>query len=119
MFTTKKEVIFQMNDNVKKIHEASMQILNKTGMKFYHPDALEILKNHGIKVDGNVAYFTEDQIMEWVRKAPSTAPFTLLIPDLICRSAETGAITDRAAAQLLLWTRMDRPGLPCFRISSN
>ena len=74
MFTTKKEVIFQMNDNVKKIHEASMQILNKTGMKFYHPDALEILKNHGIKVDGNVAYFTEDQIMEWVRKAPSTAP---------------------------------------------
>lgn len=44
-----------MNDNVKKIHEASMRILNKTGMKFYHPDALEILKNHGIKVDGNVA----------------------------------------------------------------
>ena len=40
MFTTKKEVIFQMNDNVKKIHEASMRILNKTGMKFYHPDAL-------------------------------------------------------------------------------
>ena len=63
-----------MNDNVKKIHEASKQILNKTGMTFYHPDALEILKNHGIKVDGNVAYFTEDQIMEWVRKAPSTAP---------------------------------------------
>ena len=63
-----------MNDNVKKIHEASMQILNKTGMKFYHPDALEILKKHGIKADGNVAYFTEEQIMEWVRKAPSTAP---------------------------------------------
>ena len=115
MFTTKKEVIFQMNDNVKKIHEASMQILNKTGMKFYHPDALEILKNHGIKVDGNVAYFTEDQIMEWVRKAPSTAP--LYASD--SRFAETGAITDRAAAPLLLWTRMDRPGLPCFRISSN
>lgn len=63
-----------MNDNVKKIHEASMKILQKTGMKFYHPDAVQILESHGIKVDGNVAYFTESQIMEWVKKAPSIAP---------------------------------------------
>ena len=57
------------------IHEASMKILAKTGMKFHHPEAVEILKNHGIKVENNVAYFTEDQLMYWVRKAPSR--FTL------------------------------------------
>lgn len=44
-----------MNDNVKKIHEASMMILQKTGMKFCHPDAVQILKNHGIRTDGDVA----------------------------------------------------------------
>lgn len=63
-----------MNDNVKKIHEASMNILQKTGMKFYHPDAVRILKSHGIKMDENVAHFTEAQIMEWVKKAPAKAP---------------------------------------------
>ena len=63
-----------MNDNVKKIHEASMMILQKTGMKFCHPDAVQILKNHGIRTDGDVAYFTEKQIMDWVKKAPSVAP---------------------------------------------
>ena len=57
------------------IHEASMKILARTGMKFHHPEAVEILKNHGIKVENNVAYFTEDQLMYWVRKAPSR--FTL------------------------------------------
>ena len=56
-----------MNDNVKKIHEASMMILQKTGMKFCHPDAVQILKNHGIRTDGDVAYFTEEQIMDWVK----------------------------------------------------
>ena len=48
------------------IHEASMKILARTGMKFHHPEAVEILKNHGIKVENNVAYFTEDQLMYWV-----------------------------------------------------
>lgn len=59
--------------NVKGIHEASMKILETTGMKFYHPDAIQILRENGIRVQGNVAYFTEAQIMDWVKKAPPTA----------------------------------------------
>lgn len=59
------------NENLIKIHEASMRILNKTGVKFHHPDAVEILKANGVRMEGNVAYFTEDEIMGWIKKAPS------------------------------------------------
>ena len=42
-------------------------------MKFLHPDAVKVLEEHGIRMEGNIAHFTEDQIMEWVGKAPATA----------------------------------------------
>jgi trimethylamine--corrinoid protein Co-methyltransferase len=60
-----------MLENVKKIHEMSMKIMEKTGMLFHHEDAVKILKENGIRMEGNVAYFTEEQLMYWVHKAPS------------------------------------------------
>lgn len=64
-----------MKERLQKIHEASMRILERTGMKYHNPKAIEIMKAHGIRVEDNIAYFTEDQLMYWVRKAPSS--FTL------------------------------------------
>ncbi len=64
-----------MTERLQKIHEAAMRMLETTGMKYHNPKAIEILKAHDIRVEGNVAYFTEDQLMYWVRKAPSC--FTL------------------------------------------
>lgn len=61
-----------MSIDVKKIHEASMKILEKTGVKFHHPDAVKVLKDHGIRMEGNVAHFTEEQIMKYVKLAPSS-----------------------------------------------
>ena len=60
-----------MLENVKKIHDASMKILSETGMKFHHPDAQKILRDHGIRMDGNRAFFTEEQVMKYVKMAPS------------------------------------------------
>lgn len=60
-----------MLENVKKIHEASMKILSETGMNFLHPDAQKILKNHGVRMEGSRAYFTEEQIMKYVKMAPA------------------------------------------------
>ena len=57
---------------LQEIHDKSMQILETVGMRFLHPEARRILKEHGIRVEGEIAYFTEDQLMYWVRKAPST-----------------------------------------------
>ncbi|SMD11810.1 trimethylamine methyltransferase family protein [Sporomusa malonica] len=64
-----------MDEELRQIHEASMQVLEKTGMKFHHPEIIELLQQKGIKVCGQTAYFTREQIIEWVSKAPST--FTL------------------------------------------
>lgn len=64
-----------MKERLQQIHDASMRMLETTGMKYHNPKAIEILKENGIRVEGNVAYFTEEQLMYWVRKAPSS--FTL------------------------------------------
>lgn len=68
MFQTKDEKLIA-------IHKASMEILSKCGMKFLHPALLEAIEKNGIRVEGDVAYFTEDDILKWVEKAP--ASFTL------------------------------------------
>ena len=59
------------NIKVEQLHKASMEILEKFGIKFHLPEALDILKAHGIRVENDIAYFTEEQLMYWVRKAPS------------------------------------------------
>ena len=59
------------NKNAQAIHDKSMELLQTVGTRFLHPEAIEILKKHGVKVDGNIAYFTEDEIMKCVEMAPS------------------------------------------------
>ncbi|MBU0463899.1 MAG: trimethylamine methyltransferase family protein [Proteobacteria bacterium] len=59
-----------MNEKINKIHDASMKILNKTGMRFHHPEILNLLKKNGVKIEGETAFFTENQILDWVGKAP-------------------------------------------------
>ncbi len=57
-------------ERMQQLHKAAMEIVETVGMKFHHPKAIEILKEHGIRCEGNVAFFTEEQLMYWVRKAP-------------------------------------------------
>lgn len=57
------------------IHNAAMEILRDVGVKFHNEKAISILKENGIKVEGNTAFFTEEQVMHWVKKAPES--FTL------------------------------------------
>jgi len=52
-----------------------MRILEETGIRIHHEKAIKLLKRNGIRVDGGLARFTEDQLMEWVDKAPES--FTL------------------------------------------
>ena len=68
-------------EKVRKIHEATMRILERTGMKFIHPDSQKILKENGIRMEGDVAFFTEDQIMKWVKMAPSEFAVRAINPE--------------------------------------
>lgn len=60
-----------MKDYLQRIHEASLEILKKTGVRFMHSEILDVLQKNGVQVSGEVAYFTEEQIWEWVGKAPT------------------------------------------------
>lgn len=60
-----------MSSNVEKIHQASVRILERTGMRFLHPDAIQVLKDHGIRVEGDRAFFTEEQLMHYIKMAPA------------------------------------------------
>lgn len=57
------------------IHDAAMKILHEVGIKFHNEEARGILIAHGIRVEDDIAFFTEDQVMHWVKMAPSS--FTL------------------------------------------
>lgn len=59
------------DEKLNRIHRASMEILEKVGVQFHHKGIVDLLKRNGIKVDGETAYFTETDVMEWIGKAPS------------------------------------------------
>ncbi len=55
-----------------KIHKNSIKILEEIGIKLFSDTVLDILKKNNIKTDGNIAYFTEEQIMSAIKNAPSS-----------------------------------------------
>lgn len=59
----------------QQIHNATMEILQEVGVKFYNPQAQAILQENGIRVENDTAFFTEEQVMHWVHQAPDQ--FTL------------------------------------------
>lgn len=54
------------------IHDAAMKIMAEVGIRFHNKKAVEILKQNGIKVEGDCAFFTEEQVMHWVNMAPES-----------------------------------------------
>ena len=60
------------NDEIRMIHEASLDVLQTTGLRFNHPAALEKLSDAGAQVDA-----AKEQVRlpaEMVEKALKTAP---------------------------------------------
>ena len=64
-----------MEDFILKIHANAVRILAEIGIRLLHPEVLDLLRRHGIRVSGNRCFFTEAELMHWVGKAPPT--FTL------------------------------------------
>ena len=56
---------------IKKLHEASLDVLERTGIKISHPEALEILAGAGAKVDGDQVRIPAWLVEDAIRKAPS------------------------------------------------
>lgn len=63
------------HNDLQKIHNTSLRILENVGIKLWHPDILNLLKKRGIKVRDNIAFFKPDQIEKLLELAPEQ--FTL------------------------------------------
>ena len=58
-------------EDVFKIHEATLRVLETVGVDFGYEPAVEVLKKGGCKVDGQRVFFPPKLVMEQVAKAPS------------------------------------------------
>ena len=63
--------------DIRKIHEATLQILEDTGVRFEDEEALNLLRDHGCKVDHKrmLAHFPPSLVESGLKKCPSE--FTL------------------------------------------
>ena len=55
---------------IEQIHKASLEILSDVGIDFYDEEAQTILKQHGVRLDGDTAFFDREMIAEYIAKAP-------------------------------------------------
>lgn len=63
------------HEDVRKIHNVTLKVLEETGVKFGYKPALNVLREAGCKVEGEKVYFPPKLVEEMVAKAPSE--FTL------------------------------------------
>jgi trimethylamine--corrinoid protein Co-methyltransferase len=56
--------------DITAIHNASMDLLANVGIKFPHEEALATFKAHGCRVDGQMVYLSEKQVMTAVKQSP-------------------------------------------------
>jgi trimethylamine--corrinoid protein Co-methyltransferase len=73
---------FFTDEQKKSIHEASLTILEETGMVVKNSDALEIFTKHGCKADGNRVKFPRKIVEEKIASIPPTYTFIAQTPDL-------------------------------------
>jgi trimethylamine--corrinoid protein Co-methyltransferase len=57
-------------NQLEKVHETSLRILENIGMDFVHPPALEVLKKGGANVDGQRVFFPSRLVEAQIKKAP-------------------------------------------------
>jgi trimethylamine--corrinoid protein Co-methyltransferase len=64
-----------LNNIVSKIHAASLRILRECGFKVSNEFLINALKENGIRIQGDTAFFEQEQLMNLINRAPSQ--FTL------------------------------------------
>jgi trimethylamine---corrinoid protein Co-methyltransferase len=70
-----KALDYLEQEELEKIHQAILDVLEKNGVEFHSPEAREILKKGGARVEGEKVFFPPELVMEQVALAPSE--FTL------------------------------------------
>jgi trimethylamine--corrinoid protein Co-methyltransferase len=72
------------NQACKSLHEASLEILHRTGVKLHHPEAVDLLASAGASVEDNDRVHVPADLIE---QALSTAPKSVAMYDRVGRPA--------------------------------
>ncbi len=64
------------DEGVEAIHRGAMRILKEIGIEFLNPEAVEILRQAGCRVEGTNVRMDEDFVMEMVGRAPASFTIT-------------------------------------------
>jgi len=64
-----------MKEKLAAIHDQALKILETIGIKLHHAELIQRIRQQGVSVNDNTAFFTPGFIMDAVRRAP--ASFTL------------------------------------------
>src|SRR4029453_11837038 len=62
-------------NEVEAIHQASLVLLQEIGMDFMLPEARDLLKKAGARIDGERVRFDRDMVEELIRSAPENFTF--------------------------------------------
>jgi trimethylamine--corrinoid protein Co-methyltransferase len=58
------------NEEIFKIHNTSMSILNNIGIHFSDNDTVQVFRKNGHKVENNLVYFSDDQVINAIKSVP-------------------------------------------------
>ena len=59
------------DDQIAQIHMATLEVLERTGVKMTHPRGVELLAGAGARVEGNRVRIPSWMVEDAIRKAPS------------------------------------------------
>ena len=68
-------------EKLNLIHDKSMQILEEGGIAFLYEPAQKILREHGVRVENDIAYFDRELVMEYLAKAPAEYTWSAANPE--------------------------------------
>ncbi len=58
-------------EDIEEVYSATMEVLERTGVKISHPQVLELLDGAGARVDTDVVHIPDSMVKDALRKAPS------------------------------------------------
>jgi len=59
-------------EQMTKVHEATLEVLRKTGVAIGAPEVVDLLRDHGAEVDGDVVRFPADLVSRALESAPGS-----------------------------------------------
>ena len=61
---------FVTQESIELIHEKSLYLLKNKGIRFCSEELLEMFREKGFKVDGELVYITEEQVDDALASCP-------------------------------------------------